>query len=638
MFVRKIASIVFLTLLIVLLAACSGGDAEATAVFPTAAPQPTSTVTAVPPTDTPIPPTDTPVPPTPTPPLTPDITANFETFSDEAERVTFQYPSDWKLDAEEQPNDAFVFILTSGEDVFDLLGADDFSQPLGFALGEIRWTARFDSDDPSLILADWVEGSGLDMSPTGEVSLWQQDGVNFASQEFEVINADGDALLLISAVIVNGGRYGTFAYGVTAVGADEYAELAQAIFDSTIVHYPDPTAEPSGQTVDPLPARAPQFEGEMAIIVKAFDQYNLAALNMVTGQMGPVVAEDAVQPAWRPGFDDISYSRCAGDVCAIHITNRDGALVSDEGVRFQYGNWSPDGRLLAVTADPDGVMDIYTYDFSVEPPALTRLTADTGNNADPVWSDRGNFILFASDRDGDYEIYLMGADGSNQVPVTQNDVLDFAPALSPNSNEVAYVSDVNGKLGIFVFDFATRETRQLTDNAQSNFSPTWSPDGRTIAYLTLEDEDVYQLNIIPADGSGPAIPYPQLPPGPFFEIAWRPVAQEFAVEVVAVDFEDPANVLQAVFDSARLGDYSQLAGLCDPQGENDDDTAAICEITTGHEYEASFKEWFAKGQITGAAAIDGDRAEIPFTFGPEGDKEEMMTLIQRNGRWYLLEF
>ncbi|MCP4416657.1 MAG: hypothetical protein GY805_08540 [Chloroflexi bacterium] len=87
---------------------------------------------------------------------------------------------------------------------------------------------------------------------------------------------------------------------------------------------------------------------------------------------------------------------------------------------------------------------------------------------------------------------------------------------------------------------ATNDNRQLTGNGYSNFLPTWSPDGDYIAYLTLVSDDQYQLNTILADGGDP-IPYPHLPPGSLFEIAWRPTLQEVIVEIVSVDFADPAN-------------------------------------------------------------------------------------------------
>lgn len=105
-----------------------------------------------------------------------------------------------------------------------------------------------------------------------------------------------------------------------------------------------------------------------------------------------------------------------------------------------------------------------------------------------------------------------------------------------------------------------------------------------------------------------------------------------------VDFTDPVSVLQAVFAAAQTEDFAILSSLCDPQGENDDDTALICAIHADHPDKDSFVEYFARATVAGDAAIDGDRAEIPFLFGPGGDEEETMGLIQRDGKWYLSGF
>jgi tetratricopeptide (TPR) repeat protein len=106
----------------------------------------------------------------------------------------------------------------------------------------------------------------------------------------------------------------------------------------------------------------------------------------------------------------------------------------------------------------------------------------------------------------------------------------------------------------------------------------------------------------------------------------------------AVDYTDPASVLQAVFQAAASGNYQNLAGLCDPLGENDEDTALICEITADHEAAEKFAEFFGDGRINGDVTINGDTAELPFLFGPDGDQAETMVFIQRDGKWYLFEF
>lgn len=106
----------------------------------------------------------------------------------------------------------------------------------------------------------------------------------------------------------------------------------------------------------------------------------------------------------------------------------------------------------------------------------------------------------------------------------------------------------------------------------------------------------------------------------------------------SVDQSDPAKVVQVVFDAAQTQSFAALAGLCDPQGENDEDTAMICAITPGHADKDSFVTYFAKGKVNGEVTVSGDRAQVPFLFGPDGDQQETMSLIRRDGKWYLLEF
>ena len=49
----------------------------------------------------------------------------------------------------------------------------------------------------------------------------------------------------------------------------------------------------------------------------------------------------------------------------------------------------------------------------------TRLTNNPAFDGVPVWSAEGTKIAFASNRDGNFEVYVMDADGSNQNPAHQ---------------------------------------------------------------------------------------------------------------------------------------------------------------------------------------------------------------------------
>jgi Tfp pilus assembly protein PilF len=102
----------------------------------------------------------------------------------------------------------------------------------------------------------------------------------------------------------------------------------------------------------------------------------------------------------------------------------------------------------------------------------------------------------------------------------------------------------------------------------------------------------------------------------------------------------PESVVQIIFDAAQSGDWSLLGGLCDPRGENDGDTQMICDLATDETNRAEFAEAFAKGKVAGNAQIspDGTQAQVPFVFGADGDRQETMELVNRDGRWYLLGF
>lgn len=103
----------------------------------------------------------------------------------------------------------------------------------------------------------------------------------------------------------------------------------------------------------------------------------------------------------------------------------------------------------------------------------------------------------------------------------------------------------------------------------------------------------------------------------------------------AADNSDPVKVVEQIFAAASSGSASALPGLCDPAGGGDGDVKRVCGSKPGDEKWEEFKTYFAKGKVSGPAAIEGDKAAVKFTFGPDGTKEETMNLKQIDGKWYL---
>lgn len=175
----------------------------------------------------------------------------------------------------------------------------------------------------------------------------------------------------------------------------------------------------------------------------------------------------------------------------IHFVNVDGSQLD----RATYGvarvvhrntdpTWSPDGNMLAFTSRRDiyVMVDLQTH--------YQRLTDNEDSDFMPAWSPDGSRIAFVSDRDGDEEIYIMNADGSEVTQLTRNEHLDSSPAWSPDGSQIVYVSNHNGAdYDIFVMNDDGTGIVQLTPFEESETpryyaSPSWSSDGNRISFIS----------------------------------------------------------------------------------------------------------------------------------------------------------
>ena len=97
----------------------------------------------------------------------------------------------------------------------------------------------------------------------------------------------------------------------------------------------------------------------------------------------------------------------------------------------------------------------------------------------PVVSD--GKIVFHSDRDGNTEIYVMDADGSNQIRLTNNSSRDEHPSWSNDGREIVFTRWNDSTRDIYAMNADGSNQTRLTTGGQ-NYRPAWSPDDTKILY------------------------------------------------------------------------------------------------------------------------------------------------------------
>lgn len=178
--------------------------------------------------------------------------------------------------------------------------------------------------------------------------------------------------------------------------------------------------------------------------------------------------------------------------------------ASVSGVTKSNYSMLPDGMKLASVTSPYvdiGLANGKTYYYVVTAVNASGESGEGGSSGVAVTprSILNDRVLMLSQRDGNWEIYSVGLDGSNPINLTKNPANDRLPSLSPERGRIAFVSERNGNNEIYVMTSDGANPTRLTSNSADDVFPVWSPDGKKIAFVSQRDGN-YEIYVMDASG------------------------------------------------------------------------------------------------------------------------------------------
>ena len=252
----------------------------------------------------------------------------------------------------------------------------------------------------------------------------------------------------------------------------------------------------------------------------------------------------------------------------IYLMNPDGKHIQQLTEAPQYDGepaWSPDGKRITFVSYRNlkqipkrGILrgEIYLMDADGSNPINLTQSVDRPDGRSS-WSPDGKQIAFTSaelfnkDTLANSDIWVMDADGANPRNLTNHDALDQTPDWSPDGNRIAFSSSRDGNWEIYVMNPDGTNPINLTNHPARDGRPDWSPDGQQIAFTSDRDNNL-EIYLMNADGTNP-INLTQHP-AEDDRSSWSPDGTRIAFEsyrdenweiyVMAADGANPVNLTQ----------------------------------------------------------------------------------------------
>ncbi len=186
-------------------------------------------------------------------------------------------------------------------------------------------------------------------------------------------------------------------------------------------------------------------------------------------------------------------------VYTVPVTGGTPKQITPKGPSYLHG-WSPDGKSLVFCGERDGEYDVYKV--PAEGGKEMRLTTTKGLDDGPEYTPDGKYIYFNSVRSGLMQIWRMKPDGSEQEQVTKDDYNNWFAHISPDGKSMVFLSFLKTEVepGIHppykhvylrmlpISGQGTPKVLAYVYGGQGSINtPSWSPDSKRIAFISNSD-------------------------------------------------------------------------------------------------------------------------------------------------------
>ena len=221
------------------------------------------------------------------------------------------------------------------------------------------------------------------------------------------------------------------------------------------------------------------------------------------GKIPTAGVERPMSAAWASGGTEILFiSQLLGELYRMPVMGTRPPEKLPLGTAIRSFALSADGRRLAYSVSIRDT-NIWRLDLAAKGASPERFISSTKRDTSPIYSPDGRRIAFASNRTGNYQIWVCDADGSKAGAITSMKQGGAqTPDWSPDGRMIAFDSVATGHYEVYTVSADGGKVNQITHGEAGQFGGTWSRDGRWIYYASTGEGDP-QVWKVPSQGGAP---------------------------------------------------------------------------------------------------------------------------------------
>lgn len=251
-------------------------------------------------------------------------------------------------------------------------------------------------------------------------------------------------------------------------------------------------------------------------VSKKYLSSHIELLNIKTGLREIVYTspESLQAPNWLPDGNQLLYNN-NGSIYRFNLKTKKPEIVNTGSVKNNNNDHvlSFDGEQLGLSStEPETGSVVYTVPIGGGNP---KQITPTGPSYLHGWSPDGKWLAFVGQRNGDFDIYKIPAQGGREVRLTATPGLDDGPEYSPDGTFIYFNSVRSGSMQLWRMKPDGSQPEQLTVDGFHNWFPHVSPDGKWIVFLSFlpsevkaDDHPFYKhvyLRLMPVAGGTPKV-------------------------------------------------------------------------------------------------------------------------------------